>query len=212
MRYAFLLLLIAGLCMAFSVRPAYIETKDTGNQNLPTLDVGITIDCGDKSVEVEVRSNQSGEAVKDAKTYMFYTDYEYQALPNPGTTDAGGKATMAVPGNLKFLTALFILRVDHTQFRSREIEYTYKKCFEPQPSPPPPPPPPKNNTAAGTNQTKPPQNQSPPANTTTPAPPPEAASNDTKPNVPPKEDTAKPQTLCPLGLIMLGLIFARARA
>lgn len=160
MRLLLIALLLTGLAMAFTVKPDYIEIKDTGHQSLPTLDVGITIDCDTKNLSVHVASNATGEAVQGAKTYLFYTDYTYQALPNPGTTGADGITAMPVPGTIRFLTAMFILRVDKKDFKSREIEFTYQKCFEAPPAPPPPPP----------QNVTPPQNQSPPANQT-PLPP-----------------------------------------
>ncbi len=145
MRHVLLLLLICGLGMAFSVRPDYNGVQDTGNKNLGTMEVDITIDCDTKVVTADVFSNESGAPVSGASAYMFYTDYAYQALPNSGKTDASGRVKMAVPGTIRFLTALFILRVDHYNFQSREIEFTYKKCFEAPPQPPP----------NGTNQTGP---------------------------------------------------------
>ncbi|MEW6722034.1 MAG: hypothetical protein AB1324_02135 [Candidatus Micrarchaeota archaeon] len=143
--------LLIGLAAAFNVTPAYIEVQDTGNENLPVMDIRMTINCDTKEVSVQVLSNQTKEPVQGAKAYMFYTDYSYQALPNTGTTNGSGNVSMAVPGTIRFLTALFILRVDHADFRSREIEFTYKKCFEP----PPPPPKPPSNATNQTNQTAP---------------------------------------------------------
>ncbi|MEW6035955.1 MAG: hypothetical protein AB1529_05050 [Candidatus Micrarchaeota archaeon] len=145
MRHILILLLICGLSMAFSVRPDYNGVQDTGNKNLGTVEVNITIDCDSKEVTADVFSNESGAPVSGATAYMFYTDYTYQALPNSGKTDSNGRVKMAVPGTIRFLTALFILRVDHYNFQSREIEFTYKKCFEAPPQPPP----------NGTNQTGP---------------------------------------------------------
>jgi hypothetical protein len=217
MRMLFLMLALAGMAMAFTVQPDYFEIQDTGNQNLPKLNVGITLDCDTKAATVEVRSNETGLAVQGAKAYMFYTDYTYQALPNPGTTDADGKAVMQVPGTIRFLTALFIIRVDHKDFRSREIEYAYKKCFEPPPKPPLPEPPPeeKNETKPGTNIT-PPVNVTPPSNatnnTTTPsgnATPPQPGGTNASGDGEEKPPFGIP---CPTGLILLSLLAFRSRA
>ena len=176
-----------GIAAAFTVKPAYTGVHDTGNDNLPTLDVGITVDCDTKLASITVASNDTGEPLQGAKTYLFYTDYTYQALPNPGTTDAEGNSAIPVPGTIRFLNAMFILRVDKQGYQSREIEFTYKKCFEAPPPKPPEPPPVQNGTNT-TNQTVP-QNVTPPGNMTVPA-------NDTTPPVPPRppeNGTGQPQ-------------------
>jgi len=211
------LLLSSGVGMAFTVKPAYLAIQDTGNDNLPALDVGIAIDCDTKEIEVDVASNETGDAVGDAMAYLFYTDYSYQALPNPGKTDSAGKTTIPVPGTLRFLKAMFTLRVDKQGFQSREIEFTYAKCFEAQPEPPEPP---ANDTGTGqTNQTPPAnttpvQNATPPSNATSPA--------NTTPQVKPDANgTGTPQpdgqgtgaSACPAaaGLALLTLLIAKPR-
>ena len=129
-------LLIVGLSAAFTVEPDYFGVKDTGDESLPTMDVGITIDCESKGLIVDVSSQ--GQPVEGATVYLFYTDYGYQALPNTGDTDASGVYEMEVTGSLEFLTALFILRVDEPGYQSREIEFAYEKCFQEPPEEPEP--------------------------------------------------------------------------
>jgi hypothetical protein len=136
MRIFLIALLFLSLAAAFSVKPAYRDTQDTGNQNYPKMNVDITIDCDTKALTVEVASNSSGAAVGDANTFLFYTDYAYQVIAS-GKTNSSGISKMNVIGNIDFLTALFILRVDNPNFQSKEIEFTYQKCFQ---KPPPEPP------------------------------------------------------------------------
>jgi hypothetical protein len=131
MKTLIICLLLVGLSAAFTVEPDYIGVQDTGDTRLPTLDADITIDCDSKQLTVEV-IDASGP-VEGASVYLFYTDYGYQPLPNSGKTGADGIYVMDVTGSLEFLTALFILRVDHPQHQSREIEFAYQKCFEEPP-------------------------------------------------------------------------------
>lgn len=114
--------------MAFTVAPDHFGIKDSGDMRLPTMMVDLKIDCGTKALTVNVSDGDG--PVEGATVYLFYTDYGYQALPNSGKTDASGIYTMPVTGNLEFLTALFIVRVDHQAHQSREIEFAYEKCFE----------------------------------------------------------------------------------
>lgn len=155
MRNIFIMLVLLGLSMAFTVKPDYFETKDTGNQNLDTMEVGITLDCDSKLLTATVTANDTGQPVPDSPLYLFYTDYGYQLIGN-GRTGSDGKGTMDVVGNMDYLTAMFILRADNPQFRSKEIEFGYEKCFE---GPPANVTPPANHTPK-----PPPQNATPPAN------------------------------------------------
>lgn len=136
---AFLALLAAGTAMAFSVNPDYLGIRDSGNPNLPRLNVSISIDCDSKVLTVGVASNATGEPVGGANAYLFYTDYAYQLIAS-GTTGTDGIANINVMGSRNYLTDLFIMHVEKPAFQTREIEFTYKKCFEA------PPKPPKNNT------------------------------------------------------------------
>jgi hypothetical protein len=223
MRLTLVLLLLLGLSMAFTVRPHYLETKDTGSG--PAMDVGITIDCTTKAVTVDVKSDLTGEPVEGAKTYMFYTDYSYQALPNPGTTDGSGTTVMAVPGNINYLTALFILRTDRSGYQSREIEYTYEDCFKEPPADQGQAPPPQAANETSANETAPsPDN----ATATTEPPPPQDNQTGQAPPAPEHnasatspamnesggtagESDAAPPSACPAGLVLLWLLALRVR-
>jgi len=137
MRGLLIALIIAGFCMAVSVQPTFIDVKDTGSRNLPTMNVGITIDCDTKALTATVTSNYTGEPVKRAETFLFYTNYAYQAI-STNITGADGVSYMSVVGNRDYLTSLFILHVEQGGFRTREIEFTYEKCASTQPPVPPP--------------------------------------------------------------------------
>lgn len=209
------MLLLSLSAMAFTVKPAYVGIKDTGGQSLESLDVGITIDCDTKDLTIDVLGNSTHQAVSGADITLFDTTYGYQALPNRVKTGSDGEAVMTVPGTLNFLTHMFILRVDAQNYRSREIEFYYQKCFEAPPVQPPTPP-----VQNGTNQTNqntgqnnatqppPPQNNTLPANQTQPGNQSGTAngSNNTNPNLPP---SPSPSSGCPipaLGFVSIVLI------
>ena len=130
-------LLFSTITHAFSVAPEHIEIQDTGNERLPPLNVQFVVDCDSKQINASVISMRDGTPVSGADVFLFYTNYGYQLI-STGKTGNDGIATLNVVGNMNYLTALFILRVDQSNFRSREIEFTYQKCFEgPSPGPQP---------------------------------------------------------------------------
>jgi len=208
MRFFLMAILLFGFVMAFSVTPGYIETKDSGDPRLPKLNVGITLDCDDRIITVDVTSNETGDAVDDSLLYLFYTNYGYQLIAN-GKTGADGIGKMNVTGNRNYLTALFILKAEKSGYRSKEIEFTYQKCFEA-----PPENTTKNETTVqndtGENQTK---NTTPPVNTTTPN-----ATANTTPKLPPnasngtgngaKPIAPPPQAPCLPALVLVMLLAA----
>ncbi|MDD5172273.1 MAG: hypothetical protein PHF60_04530 [Candidatus ainarchaeum sp.] len=206
MRSLFIVLLLFGLSMAFTVHPNYIEIKDTGNENLDTMEVGITVDCDSKMLTVSARANDTDQPIANADIYLFYTDYGYQVI-GTGETGADGTGTIDVIGNVNYLTGLFILRVDNPQFRSRETEFTYEKCFEEQQTPPPP-----HNETPPADDNPPQQNETPPDNQTPPEPPPDhqnqspPGENGTGQPItppPPSGSSCLPAFLLPLILIMM---------
>ena len=166
--------------MAFSVNPDYLDSKDSGDERLPKMDVSITVDCDTKALTIDV-TDEDEQPIENAKAYLFYTDYGYQALPNPGTTDADGIVVMDIPGNIRFLTAMFILRVDQSNFQTKEIEFDYRKCFEPPPSEEP----------EEEEEIPPPEPEEPPENVTEP---PNVTENVTPPTITPPEEEIPPPT------------------
>lgn len=134
MRLLAIALLLAGLGMAFMVRPDYEGMQMTGNQNLPEMNVDLQADCDSKELIVTL-TDEDDEPVANGQIYLFYTDYVYQLVAN-GRTGADGVGRIVPLGKRDYLTDLFILRADHPQFRSTEIEFTYRRCFDAPPQPP----------------------------------------------------------------------------
>jgi hypothetical protein len=137
---------LIGAAWSFSVQPDYGGVQDTGFEKLPALNVGIRIDCDTNSLAVTVKGNDTNQPIEGATAYLFYTNYGYQPLSN-GKTNGDGVAAVPVTGKKDFLTSMFVLRTDAAGYRSREIEFTYKKCLEPPPVEKPPAKPPANQTA-----------------------------------------------------------------
>lgn len=204
--------LLLGISMALTVHPEYLETKDSGNQNLDTMDVAITIDCDSKTLTVTAEANDTGQPIPNSNIYLFYTDYEYQLIAN-GNTGSTGTGTINVLGNRNYLTAMFVLRVDNPQFRSREVEFTYEKCFETQPEPPPqeetPPeeqaPPPEQNETPSVNQTQPEQPPEPAVNETL------SEDNDTSQPIVPPPQQAEDKPCIPAFILSLLTVLAIVR-
>jgi len=198
-RLAVLLLLMASLVSAFTVQADSIGVQETGDENLESLDVGISIDCDEKDLTVSVLGEDSEEPVAGASAFLFYTDYEYQLIAT-GTSDSEGKANIDVLGNRDYLTALFILRVDKSGYRSKEIEFAYEKCFQEPPVAPPPEP--EEEPEETPPAVKPPV-EPPPVEEVEP---PEEAPVEEGP-----EETPAPEPACPLGVAVLSLLFIKMR-
>jgi hypothetical protein len=206
MRLLIFALMLAGLSTAFNVTPDFLDVQYTGSESLPVMDIDLTIDCDTKDLIIDVKDSETEERITGMDTVLFYTDYGYQPLPTPKTTDSEGRVVMQVPGTLDFLTGLFILRVDKQGYRTIEIEFLYEKCFEPAPE----------------QEEDEPEEETPPANDTPPVvmPPP----NDTEPvNETPPLDTSPPANVteepgqeetafaCPLGILLLSLLIFKVR-
>ncbi|VVC03983.1 Uncharacterised protein [Candidatus Bilamarchaeum dharawalense] len=198
MRLLIMFLIIASLCMAFTVKPTYIAVKNTGNESLEPPKVELLIDCATKQLKATI-SSEDDQVIQNAKTYIFYTNYGYQLI-GTGTSNSEGVSTINVIGTMNYLTALFIFRVDAPGYRSQEIEFTYKKCFDAPPvvEPDEPPLPPSENYTA-----PPPENES--------QPPPEEHVTPPPYNNPPEQQPVQnpePQTAnCPFGALLFLALF-----
>jgi hypothetical protein len=211
-KIALFLILILALGFAITVRPDFRDSRDRGSESLEALNVGLSVDCDTKALSVDVEGNESGNAIAGASVYLFYTDYEYQLIAS-GATGSDGIARINVLGTRDYLTKLYILRVEKPGYRSKEIEFTYEKCFQEQPAPEPP----ANNTTPSQppeGNTTPPANDTPPSNGTGPLEPPQTPGNGSEPpqTPPATPPPASPSSACPLGLLVLAALLISARS
>lgn len=126
---ALIFLVLLGCSYALTIRPDYIDIKDTGDQSLPKMNVGLTIDCDTRQITVMASSNKTGEQIDGARIFLFNTQYGYDLVAT-GSTIEDGSGTIDVLGNINFLTAMLVLRVDQPSYQSRQIEFEFTKCFQ----------------------------------------------------------------------------------
>ncbi len=132
MRGMIFLLLLATLGSAFMVEPYINDYQDTGHESLPAMNVEMKINCDTKQITVTATDNETGQKIPGAKIYLFYTDYGYHLISS-GATGTDGTGVIDVTGNLEFLSDLFIIKIEESAHKSREIEFTYWNCFNEQP-------------------------------------------------------------------------------
>ncbi|MGV8084931.1 MAG: hypothetical protein ACP5N9_01630 [Candidatus Bilamarchaeum sp.] len=223
---AFLLLIILGLVSAIVVTPDHQGVRNSGDSRLPRLDVDFSVDCPTKTITTTVIS-EDGAPVQNANMYVFYTNYAYQPIAS-GRTNQNGMGQLNIVGNPNFLTSLFILHVESSAYQTKEIEFTYEKCFgtvsdEEINNPPPAPTLPAENNTSNNTQPVPtpltPTNSTPlpqPNNTvnnnsnvTTPS-----QNNTANQNITPREATSSPGCKMPFaifGFILVGAILFNRR-
>lgn len=124
-------LFVFSTVFSLTITPLYIQVKETGNESLPSQNVSFKINCDTKTLLINSNSNYG---IPNPKAYLFNTNYGYSLF---GTSEGqNGKVNLSASGNVNFLTALFILRVDSPGYRSKEIEFTFQKCFDGSPDEP----------------------------------------------------------------------------
>ncbi|MBI5224011.1 hypothetical protein HY990_06345 [Candidatus Micrarchaeota archaeon] len=207
MRFFFLIFISLFVLVAFTqtsfariVTPEYNQVKETGSESLPSLDPAMRIECDDKNIMTVVSDFRSNLPVANAQAYLFNTNYGYNFLYR-NSTDESGRVSIHALGNLNFLTALFIMRIDAPGYRTKEIEFTFSRCFDSSESEPNPAP-----TTPTPEPTPTPQVEPTPVPQPTPIinpPTPSATNSSTRPATQP----ASPCPL-PLGLIILPLIYS----
>lgn len=121
-------LFVFSTVFSLTITPLYIQVKETGNESLPSQNVSFKINCDTKTLLI---NSNSDSGLPNPKAYLFNTNYGYSLF---GTSQGqNGKVNLSASGNVNFLTALFILRVDSPGYRSKEIEFTFQKCFDGSP-------------------------------------------------------------------------------
>ena len=140
--------MIIGLVSAIVVVPDQNAVRNSGDSRLPQMKLEFSLDCPSKTITVTAL-NENKEPVANSNMYIFYTNYAYQPIAT-GHTNQNGVGQMNIVGNPNYLTALFVLRIGNPAYQSKEIEFTYEKCFgtvsdEQIKNPPAPPPLPQDN-------------------------------------------------------------------
>lgn len=199
------LLFLLGASHALVVGPAIYEQKDfNGDQHQFTY--SLSADCN-ASVITAIIYNESNKPVQDANVLLSYVDFSTPLLRNL-YTDKDGVAILKLPGQVQLMRGLFILVIQKSGFRSKEVHFDLYPCFHngslpPKPAPPPKPP------ASIPNSTLPNQLPPPPVISAGPQPPPSSnGSNRTGQNgtgAPPASGGGG--AICPAAFILPSLLF-----
>jgi hypothetical protein len=205
-------LLLFGLSSAMVVGPAIYEQRDFGNLGDHQFTYSLSADCN-ASVITAIVYNESNKPVRDAIVLLSYVDFAQPLLANV-LTDKDGTAVLKLPGQVTLMRGLFILVIQKSGFKNKEVHFDLYPCFHNgslPPKPPPPPPPPKQNytiivvpePGSGSSSTPPPGSDGPAQVNT---------SNSTSSNfsgVQPGGSSVK--GICPSALVIASLLFFKGR-
>jgi hypothetical protein len=133
-----LLLLIVPLVFAESIAPTIYEQKDFGTPSKEEFTYSISVDCTAAAVRAYVM-DESIKPVEGADTYLKYIDFA-QPLISSVESDKDGFVLHKLPGNVKLMRGLFVLVIQKTDYRSKEIHFDVKRCWSNETVPQPPRP------------------------------------------------------------------------
>ncbi|MEW6036435.1 MAG: hypothetical protein AB1529_07530 [Candidatus Micrarchaeota archaeon] len=119
------LLLLLGLGFAQVVEADIVEEKDTGAEAAPALVAALWLDCESGNATLTLSSN--GSRVEGATVFLFRADSAYKLLAR-SSTDEEGVSTVRPQGKTPYLNDLYILRIEKSGFRTKEIEFTFWNC------------------------------------------------------------------------------------
>jgi hypothetical protein len=153
-----LIILLVPLAFAETVAPTIYEQRDLGIPAMEEFTYSISVDCTAAAIRIYVM-DESNQVVKGADTYLKYIDFA-QPLISTGETDKDGFILHKLPGNVKLMRGFFVLVIQKTDYRSKEIHFDIKRCWSDEPVPQPPVPETPSTTPENTSQppeTVPPQ-------------------------------------------------------
>ncbi|HSB46429.1 MAG TPA: carboxypeptidase-like regulatory domain-containing protein [Candidatus Bilamarchaeum sp.] len=194
------LLILSFLSYAIIVGPAIYEQDDFGDIAWSEFTYSISADCTAGTITTIVM-NESNKPVPDATLYLQYIDFS-TPLIGAVKSDKDGYALHKLPGQVQLMRGFFVLVIEKSGYRSKEVHFDLYPCFHngSMPPKPPPPTPPPQKPPPTQNVTKPPANGS--VNVSVPTTPP---SNNSSGN-----ETGKPDMpqACPLAAALpLVLVF-----
>ncbi|MFH0737941.1 MAG: hypothetical protein V1827_05010 [Candidatus Micrarchaeota archaeon] len=150
---ALLAILFIGVCGAAVVGPRIYEQDDFGDIIFKEFAYSISADCVASRIDLYVY-NESLKPVPGVNTYLKYIDFSSPLLSS-AVTDKDGYSLHKLPGQVTLMRGLFILVIEKTGYRSKEVHFDLSPCWKnyTQPAQPPSKPPPEQNAT-------PPQNGS----------------------------------------------------
>ncbi len=123
----FFLVFLVNIAGAAVVAPTIYEQRDLGTPSLEEFTYSISVDCTSASIHVHVLDEEY-EQVEGANTYLKYIDFA-QPLISSGETDKEGYFLHKLPGNVKLMRGFFILVIQKSGFRNKEIHFDIGRCY-----------------------------------------------------------------------------------
>jgi hypothetical protein len=162
---ALLLALFLPLLHANVIAPTVYEQDDFGDPVfLQDFTYSLSADCTAATISV-IAMDGHNKPVQGAYTYLKYVDFS-TPLISQGPTDREGFVLHKLPGSTKLMRGLFVLVIEKTGFRGKEVHFDISGCYSngtAQPKPPPAKPPANNTTTVRPANISPPFNYTPPA-------------------------------------------------
>lgn len=129
MRYWILLLvvLIINNNYAAKVGANIFEEKNFDSESIPMINYDLIVDCNKGTIENTIFS-QDSDPIEGAYAYLKYHDYSSPLLSS-GTTDEHGLVIHNLPGNISLMDGMFILVMEKTGYRKKEVHFDIVSCF-----------------------------------------------------------------------------------
>ena len=122
------ILLLIPLAWANQIVAAKIyEQRDFGTLSLDEFLYSLNVDCTAGTIKIIVM-DENFSRVQEANTYLKYIDFA-QPLISTVETDKDGIAVHRLPGNVKLMRGFFIMVIQKSGFRNKEIHFDISGCY-----------------------------------------------------------------------------------
>lgn len=127
--YKFLILIIFlfAISNAKVVAPKIYSHQDMGDYTQKQLTYAISVDCDAKLINFTTLDEKI-KPVANVSYYLQYLDYS-KALLAANKTNANGFGQVKLPGETKYLRGLFVLLIQKTGYKSKEIDFAINGCY-----------------------------------------------------------------------------------
>ncbi len=128
LRMVFFLLLLTCTVFPNVEMVQIVEERSFGDEALPEFLYSINVDCSNKLIIQEI-FDQDVNPVQGAKSYLKYHQYSSPLLSSKISGEEGG-VVHSLPGDPKKMTHLFVIVIEKSGFRKKEVHFDIRICVE----------------------------------------------------------------------------------
>ena len=123
----FLFCFFISISNAKIIAPKIYAQNDMGDYTLKQMTYAITVDCDQKLINL-TSMDEHIKILPNVSYYVQYIDYSNPLIAS-NKTNLNGLGIVNLPGETKFLRGLFVLFMQKSGYKNKEIDFAINGCY-----------------------------------------------------------------------------------